>query len=127
MDVTVVGGRLDAELSGGLAAWRGWAACRGVAPAVFFDRGFMARALQLCRSCPVAEPCLWWAMATEENSGYRFGIWGGTTPAVRARMATVVGPDYVRRRLQAAQAVVGDLRACLDGHDVSAEEYGPIR
>jgi Transcription factor WhiB len=39
-------------------------------------------ALEACRRCPAAGPCLSYALAADE----RFGIWGGTTPADRRAM-----------------------------------------
>jgi Transcription factor WhiB len=36
-------------------------------------------ALDACRRCPAAAPCLAYAMAADE----RYGIWGGTTPDER--------------------------------------------
>jgi hypothetical protein len=50
----------------------------------------------------VAEVCFWWAVTVESDLGYRFGIWGGTHPAVRARIAWVTGIDYARARFVAA-------------------------
>ena len=40
------------------------------------------RAVEACRHCPAAGPCLAYAVAADE----RFGIWGGTTPAERRAM-----------------------------------------
>ncbi|MDQ6797803.1 MAG: hypothetical protein M3011_07260, partial [Actinomycetota bacterium] len=42
------------------------------------------------------EPCLWAAMAAEAASAptpYRYGVWGATTPAARARIANELGLD----------------------------------
>ncbi len=39
-------------------------------------------ALEGCRRCPAAGPCLTYAMAADE----RFGIWGGTTPDERREL-----------------------------------------
>jgi len=38
-----------------------------------------ARAIRICKSCPVIEQCLSHALEHEE----RFGVWGGTTPQDR--------------------------------------------
>jgi hypothetical protein len=90
-DVTPVVGRGD------LVGWGDLAACRGVGPAPFY--GSAAEVTQgCCGRCRVDEVCFWFALATEEEAGYRFGIWAGTTPAVRARIATVIGADYARGR-----------------------------
>lgn len=77
------------------ACWRPYAACAYADTELFFDlRNPASRsaAKRLCASCPAAEPCLWAALAAEEIAGYRNGIWGGTTPAHRARIAATL-PD----------------------------------
>ena len=80
------------------ANWRDAAACKGAGPAVFF--GTSPRAAKVsCRRCAVQEICFWYALATEEEAGYRFGVWGATTPALRHEIASLVGPGYARRRL----------------------------
>ena len=38
-------------------------------------------------------------MALEEQLGYRFGVWGRTTPARRGEIARLLGPGYASRRL----------------------------
>jgi hypothetical protein len=82
-------------------SWRRLAACRGVGPAPFFDE-LPRDALACCARCPVQEICLWYALAEEEKVGYRFGLWAGTTPTGRARIARVTGPGYARGRLATA-------------------------
>ena len=106
-DATVVaGGGLDADLAAGLATWSLRAACRGVGAAVFFDRAGRGEAAPVCSRCAVAEACLWWAMTVEEGAGYRFGLWGGTTPMLRSRIAHAAGPGYVRHRLRLAMTAL---------------------
>ena len=83
-------------------AWTAHAACRGVGPDEFFGAG--GRGRRRCRVCPVVEVCFWWAVVAESDLGYRFGIWGGAPPAVRANVARVTGVDYARARLAAAVA-----------------------
>jgi WhiB family redox-sensing transcriptional regulator len=68
------------------ADWRDRAACRDVDPDLFFpvDAGESslaqeARALAVCRTCPVTVDCLRFAMAHAE----RDGVWGGTTEGER--------------------------------------------
>jgi hypothetical protein len=85
-----------------LTAWMADAACRGVGAAEFFGPG--ASGWRWCRRCAVAECCFWWAILTESETGYRFGIWGGATPAVRAKVAGVVGTAWARDRLADALA-----------------------
>lgn len=69
--------------------WRGYAACRGADPRLFFpdsadgeapDRG--ERAKRLCGGCPVRVACLDWALAT----GQELGVWGGTAAGERRAM-----------------------------------------
>jgi hypothetical protein len=44
-------------------------------------------ALEGCRRCPAAGPCLAYAMAADE----RYGIWGGTTPDDRRALRWASG------------------------------------
>jgi WhiB family transcriptional regulator, redox-sensing transcriptional regulator len=71
-----------ARLEGGVDRmdWRHHAACRDVDPELFFPIGNTGPALlqidearQVCRRCPVIEPCLQWAI----ESGQDAGVWGG--------------------------------------------------
>lgn len=62
--------------------WRQRAACRDEDPELFFPIGDMGparaqieEAKQVCRRCPVIEPCLQWALETGQDAG----IWGGMT------------------------------------------------
>jgi WhiB family redox-sensing transcriptional regulator len=70
-------------------------ACNGVDLAIFYPQtrydsdDFTSYDLldrrdpkDICRSCPHRQPCLDWALATRQV----FGVWGGTTPAERARI-----------------------------------------
>jgi len=66
------------------AHWHPHAACADDGPDPYFTRRPTGRS---CAACPAAEPCLWAAMALKQTLGYRNGIWGGTTPARRARIA----------------------------------------
>jgi len=68
-----------------LFTWREEAACRGMDPALFFPGPDEdpERALAVCRTCPVRDECLEWAIAAHE----RYGIWGGTTEQERRRLA----------------------------------------
>jgi WhiB family transcriptional regulator, redox-sensing transcriptional regulator len=72
--------------------WRQKAACRGVDPDIFYpvsdEEAEDARAI--CRSCPVQEPCLEWALASREKEG----VWGGATERERRRI--------IRRRRRSA-------------------------
>ena len=64
--------------------WRAEAACRGMHPMVFFpadSMGVPAELAELCRSCPVRQPCLDAAIANNE-----LGIWAGTTRPQRDRI-----------------------------------------
>jgi WhiB family redox-sensing transcriptional regulator len=67
--------------------WRARASCRGLDPVLFFpedDEGPGAeRAQEVCATCPVREQCLQSALANKEG----YGIWGGTTPRERRRLA----------------------------------------
>jgi len=62
--------------------WWGLAACRDAEPEVFFpisataaSRDTIARAKQVCASCPVQSQCLSYALRHRQEQG----IWGGLT------------------------------------------------
>lgn len=56
-----------------------------------YDLDYMSeeKAQELCAGCPIIEACLSAAMETEGDltARNRYGIWGGTTPKMRAAMA----------------------------------------
>jgi hypothetical protein len=87
----------------GLWAWTEQAACRGVGASEFFGTA-TSKGRKRCRVCPVTEPCFWWAIVAESDLGYRFGLWGGATPTIRAQVARVTGVEYARSRFAAAAA-----------------------
>jgi WhiB family redox-sensing transcriptional regulator len=69
--------------------WRQHAACRREDPDLFFPIGTSGPALlqteqakAVCRRCPVREPCLRWAMDTDQS----LGVWGGTSETERRAM-----------------------------------------
>ena len=69
--------------------WRDLAACRGVDPDLFFPVGTTGPSLDqveqakaICRSCPVIEDCLRFALSTQQE----YGIWAGTTSEERHAM-----------------------------------------
>jgi len=58
--------------------WRAQAACRGQTAMFYPPRGQTAEymaAVAMCRTCPVREPCLEYALSSVEE----FGVWGGTS------------------------------------------------
>lgn len=78
--------------------WRTRAACRDEDPDLFFPIGTSGSALlqteqakEVCRSCPVQQQCLDWAMDT----GQSLGVWGGTSETERRAL---------KRRLKARRA-----------------------
>ncbi|MDA8063187.1 MAG: WhiB family transcriptional regulator [Actinomycetota bacterium] len=80
------------------------AACAGCDPNLFHDRACQRDALACCASCPVAEPCLFDALAHEEVAGCRFGVWGSTTAARRTRIATYLAD----RRLSVVELLAAE-------------------
>jgi WhiB family redox-sensing transcriptional regulator len=66
--------------------WLQDAACRGLDVSIFYlepggdSMADSARAKAICKTCPVKEPCLEYALRTNEL----FGIWGGATREERA-------------------------------------------
>jgi len=72
--------------------WREEAACRHSDPNLFFPAGNTGAALDnidaakaVCGSCPVAEACLRFALATNQDDG----IWGGRDEVERRRLRRV--------------------------------------
>ncbi len=66
--------------------WRNHAACRDADPNLFFPTGSTGPALlqieeakTVCRSCPVEQTCLAWALST----GQYTGVWGGQSEKER--------------------------------------------
>jgi WhiB family redox-sensing transcriptional regulator len=73
--------------------WRDEAACKHVAPELFFPIGTTGPAIaeienakRVCADCPVQSPCLQFALHTHQE----FGIWGGTTAEERRLLLKVV-------------------------------------
>jgi len=71
--------------------WQTRAACRGLDSSTFFhpenERGPSRSrrehaAKRVCAACPVAQPCLNWALLTREP----YGIWGGLSTEERSEM-----------------------------------------
>lgn len=69
--------------------WRDRAACRSTDPELFFPVGSTGPVLEeieaakkVCASCPVREPCLQFALESNQDTG----IWGGTTEEERRRI-----------------------------------------
>ena len=81
--------------------WLRRAACADEDPELFFPVGTTGPALRdtgaakrICTRCPVAGPCLAWALATAQTSG----VWGGTGEEERvALLRTVRRPRTSRR------------------------------
>ena len=70
-------------------AWRNRAACRDTSPELFFPIGTTGVALdqidaakRVCTGCPVANECLEFALATNQEAG----VWGGLTEEERRRV-----------------------------------------
>ncbi|MEU3901563.1 MULTISPECIES: WhiB family transcriptional regulator [unclassified Streptomyces] len=78
--------------------WREHAACRTEDPDLFFPIGTTGpaalqteQAKAVCRTCPVREQCLRWALDT----GQSIGVWGGTSELERRALKR---REAVRRR-----------------------------
>ena len=78
--------------------WRALSACRDTDPALFFPVGTtgiaveqIASAKAVCEACDVKEPCLRFALETNQDSG----VWGGMSEEERR---------HVRRQARAAAA-----------------------
>lgn len=73
-------------------SWRDQAACRHTDPDLFFPTGSTGTAIDqieaakaVCRSCPVQDPCLQFALETNQEPG----VWGGTDEAERRQLRRV--------------------------------------
>lgn len=78
--------------------WRALSACRDTDPSLFFPVGTTGPALEqiaaakaVCETCEVKEPCLRFALETNQDSG----VWGGKSEEERRQ---------VRRQARAAAA-----------------------
>ncbi len=79
--------------------WRNEAACRDVDPDLFFPIGTTGIAVEhvdaakrICATCTVREPCLEFALASNQDAG----VWGGLTEDERR---TLKRARQRRRRL----------------------------
>ncbi len=77
-------------------SWRATASCRGTSPELFFPVGTtglavdqIADAKDVCRQCPAQEPCLEFALLTNQDSG----VWGATSEEERRTLRR----NYLRR------------------------------
>jgi len=78
--------------------WRALSACRDTDPSLFFPVGTTGIAVEqissaraVCETCDVKEPCLRFALETNQDSG----VWGGMSEEERR---------HVRRQARAAAA-----------------------
>jgi WhiB family transcriptional regulator, redox-sensing transcriptional regulator len=107
--------------------WQHDAACKDAPdPDVFFPgkTASAEAAKQVCAGCPVIGDCLEFALATMPAPDRDHGVYGGLTPAERARLAG--GPLLIRaHRLDSrAQAVIGRRLATRLGLDAAARALG---
>jgi WhiB family transcriptional regulator, redox-sensing transcriptional regulator len=81
------------------ASWRDEAACLEH-PAEWFtgphEPGDTQRAIDVCTTCPVKQPCLDAALEIEVSAD--LGIWGGTTPTTRRRLRRERARNHVAPR-----------------------------
>lgn len=76
--------------------WHARGACRDEDPGLFFARAGGAAqvdaAKAVCRRCQVIDECLAWALSTPDRRGVEpHGVWGGTTPEERRKLARHAG------------------------------------
>lgn len=67
--------------------WQDGAACRGQDPDLFFPESYqnVNEARKVCARCEVLKDCLAYAMSAPDAR--KFGVWAGTTPRERDRIA----------------------------------------
>jgi WhiB family transcriptional regulator, redox-sensing transcriptional regulator len=107
--------------------WQQDAACKDVPdPDVFFPgKGEDAEAAkQVCAGCPVLGECLEFALATMRASDRDHGVYGGLTPAERARLRGSPVLHRVHRLDSRAQAVIGRRLADHIGVAAAAHALG---
>ncbi len=80
-NVTLGPTQLATEL---VADWRARAACSGYPNTLFFptseaEEATIEKAKAVCSVCPVMDPCLQYALETNQRSG----VWGGTSEKER--------------------------------------------
>lgn len=73
--------------------WADSAACRGRDPELFHPkigrRDIFDAPKAICRSCPVEDECLAFALTTEK-AGLENGVWGGMSPRERQELRRVL-------------------------------------
>jgi WhiB family redox-sensing transcriptional regulator len=107
--------------------WQRAAACKDVPdPDVFFpSKGEdAAAAKQICAGCPVLGECLEFALATMRAPERDHGVYGGLTPAERARLRGSPALHRVHRLDSRAQAVIGRRLASQVGVAAAARALG---
>ena len=94
---------LTSDVSDHAAEWRDRAACRSTDPDLFFPVGTTGPAISqieaakaVCRACPSLDPCLEFALSTNQDSG----VWGATSEEERRKIRR----HWLARRRQAAAA-----------------------
>lgn len=70
-----------------------------------FDHLRQSEAKALCHRCPVAEVCLWAALAGEAGEEYRYGVAGGLRPGERRAVAEALTAAAIGARLDQALAI----------------------
>ncbi len=92
---------LTSDVSDHAAEWRDRAACRSTDPDLFFPVGTTGPAIgqieaakAVCLACPSQEPCLEFALTTNQDSG----VWGATCEEERRKLRR----QWLARRRQAA-------------------------
>ena len=79
-------------------SWKTEARCLGSDPDMWFatdgDGSLVAKAKQVCRSCPVLRECREYAV----SNGIRYGVWGGLAEReLRAAVSQRLQTGQVRR------------------------------
>jgi WhiB family redox-sensing transcriptional regulator len=112
--------------------WMAEAACAGTDTNLFFpgpnDKADQAAAKAVCAGCPVRDPCLDEALHGPQAASDDAGIFGGTTPAERARLRIQARGHRLRQptRYYADPAAARQAKALADrvGITAAAAELG---
>src|SRR5260370_42469436 len=76
--------------------WQDKARCKDMDPNIFFDNAEdkIRQAIEVCLSCPVMAECLAYAIRSEREYPYRYGIFGGLRPEERVRGRKAARQSY---------------------------------
>lgn len=103
-------------------SWRHEAACVDT-PDLFFDRENVEAAKEICRTCPVRQPCLQEAMDFREPRG----VWGGLTAPERRALRKQLGSTGCRSRRSRRFPPIPAVGVIPTENSVTTRHSAPVR